>query len=83
MDSSQPWKPAREHSAIEAMVRSEVLPEVFERLKRKKQAHVAAAREAEARASSLQRLSKLFNLPTDGGQVSSPWHGQAASRVDC
>ena len=83
MDFSQPWKPARERSAIEAMVKSEVLPEVFERLRSKKQARVAAAREAEMRTSSLHRLSELFNLPIDGAQLSSPWRGEPTSRVDC
>jgi len=83
MGLSQPWKPASQHDAIEAVVRSEVLPEVFERLKRKKQARAAAAREAEARASSLRRLRELFNLPTHTSPLPSHWQSEPSQRVDC
>ncbi|WP_375572878.1 hypothetical protein ABWH92_05480 [Ahrensia marina] len=75
MGFSRPWKPASQHDAIEAVVRSEVLPEVFERLKRKKQARAAAAREAEAKTYALRRLRELFNLPKDTIEVPNHWQG--------
>ncbi|MEQ8656941.1 MAG: hypothetical protein RIC24_06500 [Hyphomicrobiales bacterium] len=82
MGLSQPWKPASQHNTIEAVVKSEVLPEVFDRLKNKMHERAAAAREAEARASSLRQLSELFNLPIHGSRVPSPWQNEVSSRAD-